>query len=377
LRGFKDMLERHVIKYFAPGWFAVVMGTGGLANILYQWKYVFPVGNMLGLVVAALADVLYLLILVPWVIRWISFFEYARRDLHHPVASNFFVTMPVATIIVGTNISTFWSQYLGGSLTFVITTLAWMIGLAGVTFFSFYTTFRIIQFEVAPKPETINFSWIMAPIANMATLLLGNVVLIQSLSYKLTWSMSILIMNAIMLGIGFFLFIFISAVIFIRLVQHALPPAELTPSFGILLSAVGLAAIAIIDTAKSAQNLGIITSADLAYLGATIIWGFGVWVIGITGLISIHHLRRGGIPFGLGWWAFIFPLAAYTIASQKIASIFHSPLTFGLSAFLTILLLWLWSYVLLKTMAGAFSGKLFMGSPIPQPKEKAKSQSNY
>jgi len=24
------MIERHVIKYLAPGWFAVVMGTGGL-----------------------------------------------------------------------------------------------------------------------------------------------------------------------------------------------------------------------------------------------------------------------------------------------------------------------------------------------------------
>ena len=31
------MLERHVIKYLAPGWFALVMGTGGLANVLYQF----------------------------------------------------------------------------------------------------------------------------------------------------------------------------------------------------------------------------------------------------------------------------------------------------------------------------------------------------
>lgn len=364
------MLERHVIKYLAPGWFAVVMGTGGLANILSQWKFVFPMTNVLGLVLAALADILYFLVLAPWVIRWISFFEYARRDLHHPIASNFFVTMPVATIIVGTNISTYWSQYIGGSLTFVMMTIAWTIGLVGVTFFSFYTTFRIMQVEEPPKPETINFSWIMAPIANMATLLLGNIVLIQSSSFMPTWSLSIFIINAIMLGIGFFLFIFISAMIFVRLIQHALPPAELTPSFGIFLSAVGLAAIAIIDIAKGAQSLGILTSVDLAYLGATIIWGFGLWIIGITGLISIYHSHRGGIPFSLGWWAFIFPLAAYTIASLKITSIFSSPLTLGISAFLTILLLVLWSYVFLKTIAGVLSGMLFMGSPISQPKGK-------
>lgn len=364
------MLERHCIKYLAPGWFAVVMGTGGLANILTQWKYAFPSADMLGLVIAALADILYFVVLVPWVIRWISFFEYARRDLHHPVAGNFFVTMPVATIIVGTNISNFWSEYLGGSLTFLIITVAWFLGLVGVTFFSFYTTFRIMQVESTPKPETINFSWIMAPIANMATLLLGNVVLSQSLSYKPAWSQSIFILNTIMLGIGFFLFIFISAVIFGRLIQHALPPAELTPSFGILLSAVGLAAIALIDIAKGAQDLGILTSVDLVYLGAATIWGFGVWVVGITVLIFIYHSRRGGIPFSLGWWAFIFPLAAYTIASLKITSIFFSPLTLGFSAFLTILLIFLWSYVFLKTSIGALSGKLFMGSPIFPPEEK-------
>jgi len=343
------------------------MGTGGLANILYQWQNEFLGGLTLSLVIAALADILYFLVLVPWVIRWISFFEYAQRDLHHPVAGNFFVTMPVATIIVGTNIYTIWSQYLGGSITFMLTAIAWIIGVVGVAFFSFYTTFRIIQVEEAPKPETTNFSWIMAPIANMATLLLGNSVLILSLSHRPTWSMSILMVNIIMLGIGFFLFIFISAVIFVRLIQHALPPAELTPSFGILLSAVGLAVIAIIDIAKSAQNLGILTSVELAYLGAGIIWGFGVWVIGITVLISIYYVRRGGIPFGLGWWAFIFPLAAYTIATQKIASVFPSSLSWGFSAFLTLFLVLLWSYVFLKTLVSAFSGSLFLGIPITQP----------
>jgi C4-dicarboxylate transporter/malic acid transport protein len=360
------MLERHAIKYLAPSWFAVVMGTGGLANVLYQWQTGFAAGHILGIIFAALADVLYFVVLVPWIIRWVSFFKYAQRDLHHPVTSNFFVTMPVATIIVGTNIFTIWSGYFGGPLTFMLTTFAWMIGIVGVTFFTYYTTFRIMQIEVAPTPETTNFSWIMAPIANMATLLLGNSVLKMSLNYQPTWGMSILITNIAMLGIGFFLFIFISAVIFVRLSQYPLPPAELTPSFGILLSAVGLAVIAIIDTANNANNLGILASVDLACIGAAIIWGFGIWVFGIIGMICFYHIRRGGFPFNLGWWAFIFPLAAYTIASQKIAGIYATPLTYWFCAFLTILLILLWFYIFYNTVVGVFTGKLFMGSPFPK-----------
>lgn len=364
------MFERHVIKYLAPGWFAVIMGTGGLANILNRWQTVFPTAQTMSLLFASLAGFLYFLILVPWIIRWISFWEYARRDLHHPVTSNFFVTMPVATIIIGTNIVTIWGDYLSGLLTFQLATVAWIIGMIGVTFFSFYTTFRMIQVDVAPQPETTNFSWIMAPIANMATLLLGNLILEMSFLYQPTWSMSLLMANIVMFGIGFFLFLFISAVIFVRLAHHPLPPVELTPTFGILLSAVGLAVIAILDTAKEAHTLGVLTSVDLAYLGAAIIWGFGVWVIGMIGMISVYHSRRGGIPFSLGWWAFIFPLAAYTISSQKIAAIFLTPLTYWFSVILTILLIVLWLYVFINTLKGGLSGKLFMGSPISRTGKK-------
>ncbi|WP_407312911.1 C4-dicarboxylate ABC transporter [Desulfosporosinus sp. SB140] len=358
------MLERHVVKYLAPGWFAVVMGTGGLANISQQWQNTLPAGHLLALVLAALADILYVLILIPWLIRWVSFFEYVQRDLHHPVTSNFFVTMPVATIIVGTNLYNIWGSVIGGLQTFWLSMLAWLIGIIGVTFFSFYTTFRMMQVEVTPKPETTNFSWIMAPIANMATLLLGNSVVMMSLHYELTWSMSILTVNLVMFGIGFFLFLFISAVVFVRLVQHPLPPAELTPSFGILLSAVGLATIALLDTSKSAQALGIVTAADFATLGAASVWGFGIWVIGIIGLISIYQMRKEGIPFSLGWWAYIFPLAAYTIASLKISALFITPLTYYWSAFLTILLIALWLYAFSNTLKGVFSGRLFLGKPI-------------
>lgn len=85
------MAERHAIKYLAPSWFAVIMGTGGLANVLYQWQNGFSAGHILGVIFAALADVLYFVVLVPWIIRWVSFFKYAQRDLHHPVTSNFFV----------------------------------------------------------------------------------------------------------------------------------------------------------------------------------------------------------------------------------------------------------------------------------------------
>lgn len=358
------MREKHVIKYFAPSWFAVIMGTGGLANILYLWQDIFILGKTAGYFLAALALTCYFLVLIPWLIRWIFYYDYVRRDLHDPIAVNFFVTMPVATTIIGTNIYIIGSDFLAPASVFFLCLLSWVIAVTGVTYFTFYTTFQQMRTETSPRPEVMNFSWIMAPIANMAVLLIGNPVLCMAIEYRPEWVVYILTLNIILLGIGFFLFIFISAIIFVRLAQYPLPPAEMTPSFGIFLSAVGLAVSAVIDTAINTGKIGLLAATDLSFLAAAVIWGFGFWIVGIIIIICIHQIRKGGIPFSLGWWAFIFPLAAYTMASQKIAQHFHSLLASGYTLFLTLLLVLLWLYTFASTIKGVVTGAVFTGSPL-------------
>ncbi|AFM39272.1 tellurite resistance protein-like permease [Desulfosporosinus acidiphilus SJ4] len=359
------MLERHLIKHLAPAWFAVIMGTGGLANILFQWQNSFPAGNLLGTLFAILADLLYFVVLVPWVIRWICFFDYAYRDLNHLHTGNFFVTMPVATTILGTNIYLIWSHYLSQATVYHVILGLWIISIIGVCFFTFYSTFLIIRLKESPSPDVINFSWIMAPIANMAVLLIGNPVLELTIKIRPMWGLSFLVINTALFGIGFFLFMFISAIVFVRLANHPLPPGDKIPSFGIFISAIGLAVSAIIDIAKNAHTMGFLGSTELSNLMSMAIWGFGTWIVGIIVIISIYQIRNGGIPFNMGWWAFIFPLASYTIASQKIARIFISPLTVGYSKFLTILLILLWVYTFSNTVRGVLSGKLFIGPQMP------------
>ncbi len=373
------MQEKHAIKHFAPGWFAVIMGTGGLANILFLWEGQVPGLWRASLAVATLADVGFFIVLIPWLLRWVRHFDYVRRDLHHPVSSNFFVTMPVATVILGTNIHLIWGSYLDRAWAFGLMLACWVIAVAGVAFFTLFTTFRFIRAEAPPDPETMNFSWIMAPIANMALLLLGNPVLGQALLFRPDWCLTIFAVNAAMLGIGFFLFLFIGAIIFVRLAQHPLPPAETTPTFGIFLSAAGLAVSCLLDLGAHARSLGIVTETGLFSVGAATLWGFGMWILAIILIICIHQIRRGGIPFSLGWWAFVFPLAAYTIGSQKIALRFPSSLTRGYALLLTATLVGLWLYILANTLRGVLRGTLFLGRPLDLPagREPAPGSSQF
>lgn len=358
------MQEKHAIKHFAPGWFAVVMGTGGLANILLFWERQVPALGRGSLAIAALADLTYLVLLLPWLLRWILHFEYVRRDLHHPVTTNFFVTMPVATVILGTNIHLIWAPFLGRTWTFALMLGCWAVAIVGVAAFTLFTTYRFIRTETPPDPDTMNFSWIMAPIANMALLLLGNQVLGAVIAARPAWALTVFVMNAAMFGIGFFLFLFVGAIIFVRLAQHPLPPAETTPTFGIFLSAAGLAMSGLLELGGHAKALGLVAETGLFAIGAATVWGFGMWIMALIVLICLHQLRRGGIPFGLGWWAFVFPLAAYTLGSQKVAARFPSPLTQGYAVFLTLLLMALWAYIVVNTLRGIARGTLFRGLPI-------------
>jgi C4-dicarboxylate transporter/malic acid transport protein len=358
------MSERHLVKHFAPGWFATVMGTGGLANVLLAWEASLPGGRAAGLAVAAVAAVLFLLLLGPWLLRWAAHRPYVERDLAHPVTGNFFVTMPVAVAILGTNVHLAWSDFLPPALAFQLVLAAWLVAVAGVTLFTFQVTFRLIAADDAPAPALTNFSWIMAPIANMAVLLVGNPLLSRSLEQAPGWSLTIFVVDTALLGVGFLLFVFIAGVVFVRLAQHPLPPAETTPTFGILLSAAGLAVSALLDTGAAARSLGLLADAGALTIGAVALWGFGVWIVGIILLVTVHQARRAGVPFSLGWWAWVFPLAAYTLASQKVARAFPLGLTTGWAALLSAGLAALWLTIFVRTVQGAVRGTLFTGKPL-------------
>jgi C4-dicarboxylate transporter/malic acid transport protein. len=92
-----------VVRHFSPAWYASVMGTGGLANVLYMLSGKMTILKPLSVVVFWLNILLFLLLIGPWTARWFLHFDKLKDDLRHPVMSNFFVTMPVGGLILGTN----------------------------------------------------------------------------------------------------------------------------------------------------------------------------------------------------------------------------------------------------------------------------------
>lgn len=346
------------IQRFSPAWFAAVMGTGGFAIVLYSWGAAWAGWRALGAWLAALNAVALVVLLVPWVARWLVHPADAQRDLNHPILGNFFVTLPVAIMIVANTAVLMGQSSLGPHVLYGLALTAWWIGVLGVAALSIYVGYNMVRSDHTP-PHFINLAWLITPVAAVVMPLIGNPLANMMRAAGSPWAQTVHLINLAFYGMGVMLFLFIGAIVLNRLMQHALPPAEAAPTFWISLGPVGVGTVGLMGLADVSKALGMLTSTTELYLVAAALWGFGLWALGLAVAVTLHYHRRGGIPFSLSWWAFIFPLAAYTLGTMKVAEFFAAPAIRWYGMALTVLLAVLWAATAVLTVRALWTGKLF------------------
>jgi tellurite resistance protein TehA-like permease len=130
---------------------------------------------------------------------------------------------------------------------------------------------------------------------------------------------------------------------------------------------LGRGSFAIVDLgiiAKKAQILSA-TNAQIWYsitlfLGL-LIWSWAlIWIlIAFTGLFTT--LRKGRLPFNLGWWAFTFPLGTFGLASGVLSGQLDSTFFRVVATVVTITVVGFWILVSVKSILLLVGdGKRFM-----------------
>jgi tellurite resistance protein TehA-like permease len=80
---------------------------------------------------------------------------------------------------------------------------------------------------------------------------------------------------------------------------------------------------------------------------------------------------RKGLPFGLTWWSFTFPVGTCVTGTIGLAARTGSDLLRYGSAGLFLLLLAAWLIVAVRTVRDGARGRLFRPAPGPQPVPQA------
>ncbi|HBQ96484.1 MAG TPA: C4-dicarboxylate ABC transporter [Sulfobacillus sp.] len=154
--------------------------------------------------------------------------------------------------------------------------------------------------------------------------------------------------------------------LFLRLAVHKLPPKEMAISTWISLGTLGTGIMGLIGLGKSLPVLfGSLGHAmdGAAVLGSFALWGFGLWWLVLSILITIHYAYRG-LPFNLGWWGLTFPLGVFTGGTDMLYGQVHVGLIAALAHLFYIMLVLFWAIVAAKTVHGVLTGYLGLtGSP--------------
>ena len=336
-----------IVKNFTPSWFASVMGTGILAmTSLFYSKYL-PVLKNLAYILFYFNILLFSVLLVPWILRWIFFKKEAINDLEHPILSNFYATIAIAMLVLA-------ADFIVIGKNMEIGEVFWFIGTLFTIFFGILTPYLMFKGEHV-RLEHINPAWFIPPVGLIVIPIAGSLI-IPHLSGTL--QEFIIFLNYFGWGAGFFIYLSLLAVCMYRFILHHPLPNTLAPTIWINLGPIGAGTVALINLIK---NSSFITMPEPFFTFGFLFWGFGIWWFMMAVILTLHYIKKLELPYAMSWWAFTFPLGAYVAATHSVSTIFSIDLIDFIGFGLYWLLMFFWIVTLVKTSINVYHGTLFKG----------------
>lgn len=338
-----------ITRSFAPGWFAAVMGSGVLALTTHSLSGRWPWLGTVALLLHGFNLVLFGLLAVPWLLRWLRFREAALNTLRHPVQASFYPTFAIAMLVLA-------AQFLaiGGGVTLAL--VFWWGGTLLVFLFSFAVLFHMFRGEhvglehVTPAKFIPAVGLVVIPVAG------GPLLELQEGGLREL----ALLANLLGLGAGTMMYLGLLGLTLQRKLLAKPAVGVLTPTAWIHLAPLGVIPVSLLNVL---DQLPFAVAHEPFLFLSLLLWGFGVWWLVMATLLTVAARRAGQMPFALSWWGFTFPLGAFVAASLRL-----SPLT-GIAAVDTVgvicwvVLVSIWSLILVRTLRGVVSGAIFHPHP--------------
>jgi C4-dicarboxylate transporter/malic acid transport protein len=264
-------------------------------------------------------------------------------------------TFPAGLLVLAVGIATVGPSVLTRDTTAALVAVLAVIGIGLAVVVSLAFAAQLFL-SARVEPQVANGTWFIPPVvAIIAPMVLGPLA-----AYVAPADLPLLVFASYALwGIGFFLFVLVASLLFDRLVFHPLPPAPLAPSVWIALGPLGVGGLALMTIAKvgaplwgdSAPMVSVLSS-----IAAAVLWGFGAWWLAAAVVLLVAYVRRGPLPYGLGWWAFTFPLGAITASTLALGRGWHVGALEALAVILFLALVVAWVIVSAATLRAVRSG---------------------
>ncbi|UAB19849.1 TDT family transporter [Acinetobacter baumannii] len=354
--------SKDVIRHFTPNWFTATMGTGVVSMILIQLPFAKLFLFMLATLLWQFNIVLFSVFSVLYLLRWFLFPHEAKQIFNHPNMSLFLGAIPMglATILNG-----FLSFGIGlyGEVAVHIAQALWYIDVFLALAIAWIVPFCMFSRQ-NHQLHTMTAIWLL-PVVACEVAASSTGMLVAHLPADVH-SFHLLLTGYVLWGISVLPAFAILTILMLRMALHQLPEKEVAISSWLSLGPIGTGALGLLLLGEQAQrvfvNVGFPELAHvfqaLGVVGSLVLLGFGLWWLGLAILTTLRHAKTG-IPFNLGWWGLTFPFGVFILALFNLGHQIEVVFLQYVAVAFSILLLVMWSVVMKKTLAGAYSGKLF------------------
>jgi C4-dicarboxylate transporter/malic acid transport protein len=362
-------LERpgDVFRDLGPNWFAAVMGTGIVAIAAATLPVRLPGSHVFALAVWVLAAGCLLALCAAWAVHWIRFPERARGHANNPVMAPFWGAPAMALMTVGTGTLLVGRDWIGLGAAVDADWVLWGLGTALGLVTACWIPYLMMTRHSIPEDGAFG-GWLMPVVPPMVSAAGGALLVPYAAAGQAR--LTLILGCYAMFGVSLFASVIIITLVWSRLVTHKTLPAVMVPTVWILLGPLGQSVTAagnLARVAPAALRAPYPAGADvLALLYGIPAWGFAIVWLTIAAALTVRAARRG-MPFGLTWWSFTFPVGTVVTGTISLAERTGSDVLRGASAVLFLLLLGAWLLVACRTAANAARGQLFLPMGAPQP----------
>lgn len=354
---------REAVRQFTPNWFTVTMGTGVLALAINQFPVAFAGQHAVAITLWAVDIALFTLFALAYAARWIFFFDGARRIFGHSVVSMFFGAIPMGLATILNGGLAFGIPLWGEATVVPVVHALWYVDVAMALASGLLIPYLMFTRQdhaidrmtavwllpvVACEVAAVTGAQLvphLAPDAAFSTLILGYVL----------WALSVPVAMSILV------------ILILRLALHKLPSRDMAASGWLALGPIGTGALGLLLLGGDARPVftaaGLGPVGDVAFglglIGGLMLWGYGVWWLGMAMLKTVRYIREG-MPFNIGWWGFTFPLGVYSLSTLALGRVTGLDIFAAIGAALILLLAGFWVVVAVRTLHGAWKGYLFV-----------------
>ena len=285
-------LEENRLKFFPIMMFATVMGLSGI-TITYQkathWLN-FP--SIIAEIFMVITTAVFLIVSLIYLIKFTKYKMAVQKEFSHPVRINFFAAVSISLLML----SIIYKEIFPN-----ISAIFWYPG----TLLHFYLTMHTISFWINHNQDIShsNPAWFI-PIVGNVLVPVGGVGFVSNEILMYFFS------------VGMFFWIVLFAIILNRIIFHNQLAVKFMPTLFILIAPPAVGVIAYYKLFGELDTF------------ALFLYNMALF---FTLLIAFMYKNFLKIQFFISWWAFVFPLAAITIATMLTYSIKHDILLLFLS----------------------------------------------